>query len=902
MSSSTAALSRTLKNITLTKIRELEKQRKAYAQAKNAVLEAAREVDDDPRAKIALLLEGVEELNPSSSSEVDLSNIRRWLEQSHFDSTIPESMLQQFEAQLRSQLHVQTRRLDLGALYSRLLTEWLRPTESGNEQVPFEDLEALDDSFEVVESDRLKQLKDKFSAVVFTPLETDEVEISVHLEDLFSGDIGTKALERLRDEVEMRGDYIMEQKAPFDDRTIRWCLKGLLGNDLLRDDKKAILQDFLRDEVARTEICDVLNMKMADIKNWQWDAGEEGLPVEPRRQLNGKYRIMMDEDILDAIFLHYIGMTWNVGMKTILSDVARYTKIWKHQVHVPQDVKDRRKYFLGEHVSRFETYETMISVERGRQDMYWNDFFLSQLPSTVWAGAGGYDDDEEVDSDNEAKGVKSPKEVKQQLLRLLATEVQLQKTLHGQVAVVQSDFQWFCTGISHSTLFAVLRFCGVNEDWIAFFKKFLEAPLNLGPVSEGELGSDRVQIRKRGVPMAHALEKFFGEVVLYFMDLAVNQEAGILLYRFHDDLYLVGEPEKCANAWQTMERYSALMGLELNKSKTGSVILTSEDFTYEDSEIAAKLPTGSVSIGFLKLDADSGDWIINQKDVLAHVKQLSKQLAAAPSILSWVHTWNSCIGRFFSHTFGVPANCFGKAHVDAILETYEQMQDFLFPGSNVCAYLKGLIEKRFGVSDIPDAFIFLPEFLGGLGVRNPFIDPFLVRDMVCESPEARISKFLKQEDDSYNDAKREFEELSDQDKKKRRRAVYTDAYGDSFTNPALFALEKSLETFMSKEEYIRHRESTSPQLAELYKELMQVPRKKRIATSARVVKTMKRLEGLQPELSKKDLKPEMEWLLQMYERELLEKCGGMSIVEKNLLPLGILTILRKKKVAWQMVL
>jgi arginine repressor len=53
MSSSTAALSRTLKNITLTKIRELEKQRKTYAQSKNAVLEAAKKVDDNPRAKIA---------------------------------------------------------------------------------------------------------------------------------------------------------------------------------------------------------------------------------------------------------------------------------------------------------------------------------------------------------------------------------------------------------------------------------------------------------------------------------------------------------------------------------------------------------------------------------------------------------------------------------------------------------------------------------------------------------------------------------------------------------------------------------------------------------------------------------------------------------------------------------
>jgi hypothetical protein len=893
MSSSTAALSRTLKTITLTKIRELEKQRKAYAQSKNAVLQAAKQVDADHRAKISLLLNGVEDLNPSSSSEVDLSNIRRWLEQSHFDSSIPDSMLHEFEEQLRSQLDVQTRRLDLGALYSRLLTEWLNPTESGNEQVTFEDPGALDGPFEVVEKDRLNQLKDKFKSVVFTPLETEEVEISLYLESLFSGDVGAKALGRLRDDVQRTGSHMLMSDDPFNARTIKWCLKGLLANDLLRDDKKVILQDFLRDEVARTEICDVLNMKFADIKNWQWDAGDEGLPVEPRRQLNGKYRIMMDEDVLDAIFLHYIGMTWCVGMKTILCDVARYTGIWKHQVNVSPYMGDRRRYFLGDHRSRAETN---TGVEKERQNMYRDDFFLSQLPSSVYSGDGGYDNDDDPDPDSEDDGGKSPKEVKQQLLRLLATEVQLQKTLHGKVAVVQSDFQWFCTGLSHSTVFAVLRFLGIDEDWIAFFKKFLEAPLNMGPVSEGEPNADRVQIRKRGVPMAHALEKFFGELVLFFMDLIVNQEAGILLYRFHDDLWVVGEPEKCAIAWHSMERFSALMGLELNKSKTGSVYLIQDEFTYEDSEIVAQLPTGPVSIGFLNLDADLGDWIINEKDVFMHVKQLSKQLATSPSILSWVHTWNSCIGRFFSHTFGVPANCFGKAHVDAILETYKSMQDTLFPGSNVCQYLKGLIEERFGVSDVPDAFIFLPESLGGLGVRNPFIDPFLVRERVCESPAARMQKFFKDEDEVYSEAKRQFEELGEQGRKRRRRIIYTDAYGESSINSKL---EQELGRFMSKEEFIGCRESTSPELAALYVELMEVPPKKRIVTSSRVKATIRKLELMQRELPNS---AEMEWLLQMYERELLSKCGRLSIVEKNLLPLGILTILRKKKVAWQMVL
>jgi hypothetical protein len=48
--------------------------------------------------------------------------------------------------------------------------------------------------------------------------------------------------------------------------------------------------------------------------------------------------------------------------------------------------------------------------------------------------------------------------------------------------------------------------------------------------------------------------------------------------------------------------------------------------------------------------------------------------------------------------------------------------------------------------------------------------------------------------------------------------------------------------------------------------------------------------------------PEMKWLLQLHSEELFAKCGELSIVDKNLLPLGILTILRKRKVGWQMLL
>jgi len=632
MSSATADLSKTLQSITITKIAKLEKQRFQYAAHKKAVLDSANEAEHQ-REVVFRLLSGVEELGIPVSSDLDLSNIHRWLEQSHFDHSIPDSMLVEFEAQLRSQLDMQTRRLDLADLYSRLLREWLNSSNSGPEggMIVEDDASSLDGSFEVVEKDRLKQLRDKFEAVVFTPRDTDEEEIENYLYTLFEGEGGEEALERLERAIETIGRRSRFDANPFNDQTLIWCLKGLLNNYLLKDDKKSMLKEFLQDEVARAEICDVLNLQYGDIANWSWDTGDEGIPIEPRRQLNGKYRIMMDEDVLQAIFIHYIGMNWSANLKRILGEAIRYTDIWKKNEQPPQEELDRRRYYLGENRSQFKAGS---NVESERQRTYREDFFLSLLPSDIWDGAGGYDDDEQQQtwSDSDREEGKSLQNIKQQLLRQLATELIIRQSLDGAAAIVQSDFQWFGTSIPHSTIFAVLRFIGIPDHWITFFRKILEAPLNMGPDSD-DLPPSGVRIRRRGVPMAHALEKFFGELVLFFMDLAVNKEAGTLLYRFHDDLWLCGKPDQCAQAWQTMERFSEVMGLDFNMRKTGSVYLTN-DQVMKDKEVDAKLPKGPVSVGFLTLDPDSRKWIIDQKEVDRHVTQLQKQLSNCTSILS----------------------------------------------------------------------------------------------------------------------------------------------------------------------------------------------------------------------------------------------------------------------------
>lgn len=250
-----------------------------------------------------------------------------------------------------------------------------------------------------------------------------------------------------------------------------------------------------------------------------------------------------------------------------------------------------------------------------------------------------------------------------------------------------------------------MRYLGFPSGWIDFFQKYLEAPLNLdeattaaaAATSEEEAQLKGPRTRKRGVPMAHASEKLIGELVLFCMDLAVHRQTGVLLYRLHDDIWLCGEPETAARAWECMQEYARVFGLEFNKSKTGSVYLPGTGIANKSDEaIADRLPTGPVTVGFLRLLPDQessstatgsssgGKWVIDQSRVDAHLDQLEKQLGECKSVLAWVQTWNTCIGRFFSHTFGEPAHCLGVEHLDAILDTYSRMlKRLLPPGGNV---------------------------------------------------------------------------------------------------------------------------------------------------------------------------------------------------------------------------
>lgn len=170
------------------------------------------------------------------------------------------------------------------------------------------------------------------------------------------------------------------------------------------------------------------------------------------------------------------------------------------------------------------------------------------------------------------------------------------------------------------------------------------------------------------------------------------------------------------------------MGLDFNKDKTGSVRITSKPS--DKSEMPSDLPQGNIRWGFLKLDAASGRFLTDQVEVDKHIEECHIQLSCCTTIFDWIQAWNVYRARFFANNFGRLANCYGRTHVDDMLDTFARIQRKLFEstGGSIETTLKRMITDRFNVQNVPEGYLFFPVRLSGLRVKNPFIDLYLVRN------------------------------------------------------------------------------------------------------------------------------------------------------------------------------
>jgi hypothetical protein len=879
-------LSQTLSTITSIKLDELSRQRSNFEAGKARLLE---DVAGEPNQceKLAILLGRIEHLNSMGKLDnplLSLKNVRQFLEQARSDPSVSEKLQKNWQLKLESELDIHSLKYEYASLYGKLVKEWIAASE--------DTLSDGGSGFETVGRKEMHEQRAIWEYYVFRAKETDAVAIQAYLNKLFGSSKEIKSA--YTNLVNATGIFerSLAVNTHFNENTLQCVIKGLLRSDIVTDEKRSLLKDFLNNKAVLGEVADVLNMRMASLDKWKW--GPEGTPVEQRRHLNGRYRFYHDEDLLQSILIRYIGIKWSVFFKRELSRFQCSSDVWKSSsTKPPASDYNRRLFFLGPKVN-----PANANVEYKRNLHFEDDIFLEHLQATTGEQRGGYDDD----SVNEGDTRKSSLEITQDLLHVLATEIIIKTRLGEEICVVRSDFKWFGPSLPHSTMLAVLKFFGVSEKWTSFFRRVLEAPIKF--VKDG--ANAPVQIRKRGTPISGPMSDMLGETTLFVLDFAMNQFTdGARLYRLHDDIWFWGQEKTCIKGWNTMIEFAQLMGLEFAEDKTGSVRITRKP--NRKAPTSSKLPKGDVRWGLLKLDDTTGKFIIDQDNVDKHTEELCHQLGACKSVFDWIQAWNIYGARYFTTNFGRPANCYGRAHVEMILNAFARIQSKLFAstGGSVTSTLKKMLTDRFGVQDIPEGYLYFPISMGGLNLISPFVNLNLVRHTVAPNPDQIVDDFFEKEEAKYQTLRKEYNTAKD--------GLGEPAWASRVSSKVRQLCRGA--DFMSFEEYTSYREQTSIELFNAYTKLtgepeeneveitkdvaaIFIPQEVAIAASGRANQggsvAKARAFSAWSKLSSYD-----RWIVQLYAPDMIERFGGLHVVEKGLLPTGMISMFRESRFKWQ---
>ncbi|KAF2279623.1 uncharacterized protein EI97DRAFT_430655 [Westerdykella ornata] len=886
----------TLRHVTERKLNKLAAHREKYEAEKRAILDKVASAGDT-RAKVQALLDGFEQYGVTARQpDLSLRNLVHFNLQARSDPSVCGSLLREWQIKLERELNIGSAKYEYASLFGSLIMEWIKYPSPGivskHLESPSSDTDSLD--FDQLGRKEMHEQQAQWEAHVFTKKKVDQARIEAYLNDIFGNvrqgkKVKKSPLEDLREAMRHVMDFKSELHTPkhpvsrsddlttperrFTPEILKSCIRGVLQADLLAGQKREALVGLETQSAVLDELVDVLNMDLEGLDTWEWDPSP--VPLQMRRQLNGKYRVFMDEETHQAILLHFIGKVWAVEMKKAFVKFY-HSGAWLQTPFRSMDKKARRRreYFIPAGIA-----DSTLTVRDERRTMYQEDYFMTQLPGKMFDdyidyAAEDQDSPSSGTSGTRRGGARSPLATKQGMLRLLTTEMLLNTKVYGEFTVLQSDFRWFGPSLSHDAIFAVLKFLGVPDKWLRFFKKFLEPSLVFshdGADAEG-------RVRKCGVPMSHVLADALSEALLFCLDFAVNKRTGgANIYRFHDDLWCWGQESTCVQAWEAIKEFAEIMGLEMNEEKTGAALIVANENT--SRAISAKLPQGKIKWGFLVLDPSVGRWVINQTDVDAHIVELRRQLGACRSVMAWVQAWNSYVSRFFSTNFGQPANCLGRAHNDMIIEAFQRIQRGLFADSgvaNATEYLRRMLMERFGTDDsVPDGFFYFPSNLGGLGLRNPFIALFATRPGTPRDPVERIERAFEEEQEVYERLKEKWDTGKD-----RPKRLGDDAAGSNNAD----------DPFLSWQEYSAYREETSPYLYQAYRYLMECPPEHHVD-----------VVGSAQFNRKMEDTPYWRWIYALYAGEVKERFGGegLQLGERDLLPVGLVEVLRSEKVRWE---
>ena len=227
--------------------------------------------------------------------KLNLTNLDFWLQQAKKDPSFSLEIAQGWVETLKEHIQLNTTRIDAAKLFGVLFNEWLGSGDSvalayqagaDDENLPDIASDGASSDFVEVGRKELYEQKEKFQSIIFEDHPIDAEKLKAYLEDLFASEEGAKALEKLRKEIKSFSKYL--QRAVITTVDVKNAIKGLLASGLMNEEKRTTLKAFEENPTVLDEVTSVLNMRMASLDSWSWP--KEGIVVEFRRHLNGKYR------------------------------------------------------------------------------------------------------------------------------------------------------------------------------------------------------------------------------------------------------------------------------------------------------------------------------------------------------------------------------------------------------------------------------------------------------------------------------------------------------------------------------------------------------------------------------------------------------------------------------------
>ena len=913
------AISSVLRAAAELKVGELNHARKAFIRRYS--LDTRRSAGPNTVTRVKALIEDVSKFNPELVDDDDLEIMRRYVEQAQDDRSIPESKILKFEERICNKLGKHLNRLEVSALHVELMEEVMDAEESAASVAAKLDSIELDDDFEVVESE-LDEVLEKFEKETFTADEMDVEAIEAYLSSLFVDQGDKRELEQIRSGLRLYSEDVEADGVETDQDFLMWCIVDLLKNESIADDKKKVLQGYLQSPIALRELVSTINMK--SVRSWEYKNAENGLPITAHQTSEGQHCISMEEDIIDMLFLHSMGYGWAMKLKNCLVDFAQQCKSFDTE-GLSRDATDMREYFLGRNPSKpippvatpsvctaCHPYyppapmpppppmpmnfgpppppvvvidwpgkkkdksrrswipvcpppASLSNLAGTRNSNYRRDFFMSRLP--ILEGC--------------TPKTTPAEEVQADMMKTLAAEAKLREAFDGLVYAGTAKLESLASSLPHKVFLTVLKFLGVSEISLGFFERFLSAKLNIGPAVRG--APDRVLPRARGVPEGHALELFFTEAIMFFLELVIHQKTGSYLYRLKDSCYFVGNYDQHDAFEAQVADFAEKLGLQVSFRQTQA-------------------------IGFL--DLATPFITIEDNKVVQYARRVKKQLSACTTMLDWVRVWNSTAGTYAAHLFGPLADVFGKSHLDTVRSAYRQIFEIILDDGNLTTHIRNLLSRHVkrplaNLSFSLEAFIYLPQPYGGLGVKNPFVTLNLAHDLHSK-PDDLITKYLEVEDTYYKRAAENWA-LLPADAHARKVEVIFENNNERVA--ASLGTSRDTATFMTKDELTEHRERTSypslpippppavythipvPSLTSLYAELLNEPNDD-IPSCEKVSDDVRRLSGKGDMKSWNKLSGEDKWVLQLYGDECFERYGGLEMWVGEFVPQEVLKAVR----------